>query len=105
MATNVDPGTPPRAPVVRDLSPYPTDYKIWKVLAWTGPVFLAAFLYLRGLRARNIPPFPPSGHARRGLAALRGPQTSDHDRDERLPHDGRLLHVVERGHRPGDGTY
>ena len=57
MATDLDPGTPTAA---RDVSPYPIDYKTWKVLAWTGPVFLAAFFCLWGLLAHNIPPFPPS---------------------------------------------
>ena len=36
MATDVDPGTPT---ATRDLSPYPTDYRSWKILAWIGPVF------------------------------------------------------------------
>src|SRR5262249_52815407 len=44
----------------RDLSPYPTDYKTWKVLAWTGTVFLAAVFGVWGLVAGNMPPFPPS---------------------------------------------
>jgi hypothetical protein len=44
----------------RGLSPYPTDYKIWKALAWAGPVFLAAVFGLWGILARNMPPFPPS---------------------------------------------
>src|SRR5262245_11626676 len=60
MTTTAGPGTPPVAPAARDLSPYPTDYKTWKVLAWTGPVFLFAVFCLWGLVARNMPPFPPS---------------------------------------------
>jgi hypothetical protein len=57
MATHAPPGTSTAA---RDLWPYPTDYKTWKILAWAGPVFLAGFFFLWGLLARNIPPFPPS---------------------------------------------
>ena len=57
MATHAPPGTSSAA---RDVSPYPTDYRTWKILAWTGPVFLAAFFCLWGLLADNIPPFPPS---------------------------------------------
>ena len=60
MAINVDPGTPPRAPLARELSPYPTDYRSWKILAWTGPVFLFAVFCLWGIVARNMPPFPAS---------------------------------------------
>ena len=33
MAAHAEPGT--SAPA-RDLSPYPTDYRSWKILAWTG---------------------------------------------------------------------
>jgi hypothetical protein len=60
MTTNANPGTSSAAPAGRDLSPYPTDYTSWKVLAWTGPVFLAAFFLLWGLLAGNIPPFSPN---------------------------------------------
>lgn len=60
MATNVDPGTPARSPLVRDVSPYPTDYRSWKILAWTGPVFLFAVFVLWGILADNMPPFPAS---------------------------------------------
>jgi hypothetical protein len=37
-----------------------TDYLSWKLLAWCGPVFMAAFVFLWGVLARNIPPFSPS---------------------------------------------
>src|SRR6202167_6857686 len=43
-----------------DLSPYRTDYTTWKILAWTGPVFLFAVFVLWGIVAHNMPPFPPS---------------------------------------------
>ena len=46
MATHAEPGT--SAPA-RDLSPYPTDYRSWKILAWTGPVFLFAVFCLWGI--------------------------------------------------------
>jgi hypothetical protein len=59
MATHAEPAAA-APPAARDLWPYPSDYKTWKVLAWTGPVFLAAFFLLWGVLARNIPPFPPS---------------------------------------------
>ena len=55
MATHTEPGT---AAPARELSPYPTDYTSWKVMAWMGPVFLVAFFCLWGLLARNISPFP-----------------------------------------------
>jgi len=42
------------------LPPRPTDYRMWKLLAWTGPVFLVAVFGLWGVVARNMPPFPPS---------------------------------------------
>jgi hypothetical protein len=57
MATHAEPAT--SAPG-GGLSPYPTDYRMWKILAWTGPVFLAAVFCLWGLLARNMPPFPAS---------------------------------------------
>jgi hypothetical protein len=57
MATHAEPTTVTPA---RGLSPYPTDYTTWKILAWTGPVFLAAVFCLWGLVARNMPPFPAS---------------------------------------------
>src|ERR1700728_3884297 len=46
--------------VASDLSPYRTDYTSWKILAWTGPVFLFAVFVLWGIVAHNMPPFPPS---------------------------------------------
>ena len=67
MATHAEPATSTAA---RDLSPYPTDYRSWKILAWCGPVFLAAFFCLWGLLARNIPPFPAQRDAGRGQGAL-----------------------------------
>src|SRR5581483_6829907 len=36
------------------------DYRTWKMLAWCGPIFLAAFFCLWGLLGGNIPPFLPS---------------------------------------------
>ena len=57
MATHAEPGI--SAPA-RDLSPYPTDYRTWKILAWTGPVFLFAVFVLWGILADNMPPFPAS---------------------------------------------
>src|ERR1700681_4088827 len=60
MTTDADPGTSPAATDARDLSPYPTDYRSWEILAWCGPVFLAAFFCMWGLLARNIPPFSPN---------------------------------------------
>ena len=54
------PNGPPAATTAeRGLSRYPTDYTSWKVLAWCGFVFIAAFFCLWGLLARNISPFPP----------------------------------------------
>jgi hypothetical protein len=57
MAIHAD---PPTVTPARGLAPYPTDYKIWKVLAWTGPVFLFAVFVLWGIVAHNMPPFPAS---------------------------------------------
>ena len=45
MATHAEPGI--SAPA-RDLSPYPTDYRSWKILAWTGLAFLIACLLPMG---------------------------------------------------------
>src|SRR6201981_1445481 len=56
MATHAEPATS----AARDSSPYRTDYTSWKILAWTGPVFLFAVFVLWGIVARNMPPFPPS---------------------------------------------
>src|ERR1700738_4787320 len=55
MATHAEPGI--SAPA-RDLSPYPTDYRSWKVMAWMGFAFITAFFCLWGLLGRNISPFP-----------------------------------------------
>src|SRR6201997_5928043 len=51
---------PPTVTPARGLLPYPTDYKTWKILAWTGPVFLFAVFCLWGILAGNMPPFPAS---------------------------------------------
>ena len=51
---------PPTVTPARGYPPYPTDYKSWKVMAWTGFAFIAAFFCLWGLLARNISPFPAS---------------------------------------------
>ena len=66
MATDADTGavhTPHStswpAPAGAAEAPGP-DYRSWKLLAWCGPIFLAAFFCLWGLLAGNIPPFPPS---------------------------------------------
>jgi hypothetical protein len=60
MATNIDSGRTPVPPAVNDSTPFPTDYRTWKILAWCGPIFLAAFFFLWGVLAHNIPPFSPS---------------------------------------------
>jgi hypothetical protein len=59
MATHAEPATP-APPAARDVRPFPTDYRTWKILAWAGPVFLTTIFALWGLLARNMPPFPPS---------------------------------------------
>ena len=59
MAIDAHTGTPAATTAERGLSRYPTDYTSWKVLAWCGFVFIAAFFCLWGLLARNISPFPP----------------------------------------------
>jgi hypothetical protein len=58
MAIHAEPAAP--ALVGGGPAPYPTDYRTWKILAWTGPVFLFAVFVLWGFVARNMPPFPPS---------------------------------------------
>lgn len=55
IKTQPTPYTPARVP-----EPYPTDYRTWKILAWTGPVFLFAVFCLWGIVADNMPPFPAS---------------------------------------------
>ena len=50
----------PAISTVRNVSPFRTDYTTWKLLAWTGPVFLFAVFVLWGIVARNMPPFPPA---------------------------------------------
>src|ERR1700752_402920 len=51
---------PPTVTPARGLLPYPTDYRTWKILAWTGPVFLFAVFVLWGILADNMAPFPAS---------------------------------------------
>src|ERR1700739_554328 len=51
---------PPTVTPARGLSPYPTDYKIWKVLWWTVPAFLFAVFVLCGFPPHKMPPFPTS---------------------------------------------
>ena len=53
-----------------------TDYTSWKILAWTGPVFLFAVFVLWGIVAHNMPPFPPSATPE---------QVKAHFHDFRLP--------------------
>lgn len=36
------------------------DYGIWKLMAWTGPVFFIGFFVMWGLVAGNFPPMPAS---------------------------------------------
>src|ERR1700721_4893453 len=50
----------PAISTARKVSPFRADFTTWKVLAWTGPVFLFAVFVLWGIVARNMPPFPPS---------------------------------------------
>src|ERR1700730_5889174 len=64
------------AAAARDLTPYRTDYTSWRILAWTGPVFLFAVFVLWGIVARNMPPFPPSATPEQG---------KDDDRHCRVP--------------------
>ena len=33
------------------------DYRMWRLLAWCGPVFMATFFYFWGILAGNLPPF------------------------------------------------
>jgi hypothetical protein len=67
MAIDADAGAArvpaPRTPSVlsvteRFVTSY--DYRTWKILAWCGPLFMATFVFLWGVLAGNIPPFPPS---------------------------------------------
>lgn len=43
--------------------PNPTDYTMWKALAWTGPVFFIGFFCMWGLLADNFPPMAASTSA------------------------------------------
>jgi hypothetical protein len=76
MAMTTDPGTPLASRAVRNLEPYPTDYRSWKVLAWMGPLFLSAFFLLWGVLAGNIPPFSPNAT---------GEEVRAHFLDNRVP--------------------
>jgi len=38
----------------------PVPYGLWKFMGWGGPIFMASFVFLWGILAGNIPPFPPS---------------------------------------------
>ncbi|MBO0864158.1 MAG: hypothetical protein J2P16_03700 [Mycobacterium sp.] len=58
MAIHAESGTS----TARDLSPYRTDYTSWKILACCGVIFMATFVFLWGLLARNIPPFSPNAN-------------------------------------------
>jgi len=61
MTLDVDRGSGSAAPAVPAYrAPVSTDYPSWKVLAWGGPVFMGTFVFLWGVLAGNIPPFPPS---------------------------------------------
>ncbi len=41
------------------------DYGMWKLLAWSGPIFLALFFFLWGVLAKNFPPVSPDWDAAR----------------------------------------
>ncbi len=43
--------------------PNPTDYSMWKLMAWTGPVFFIGFFCMWGLLADNFPPMAASTSA------------------------------------------
>ncbi|HEY4007200.1 MAG TPA: hypothetical protein VGM60_18725 [Pseudonocardia sp.] len=68
MATDAVTGTEHAAPsggqdaARRSLAPPPLsiDYRLWKLMGWGGPVFMASFVFLWGVLAGNIPPFKPS---------------------------------------------
>jgi hypothetical protein len=60
VATSIDPGITGPPATAGGPPPFGTDYKIWKAMAWCGPIFLLAVFVLWGIVARNMPPFPPS---------------------------------------------
>lgn len=35
---------------------YPTDYAMWRLLAWCGPIFMTTFFFMWGVLAKNLPP-------------------------------------------------
>jgi len=37
-------------------NPFPTDYRMWRLLAWCGPIFMTIFFFLWGVLAKNLPP-------------------------------------------------
>lgn len=37
-----------------------TDYGMWKLMAWSGPVFFTLFFFMWGLLADNFPPMSPN---------------------------------------------
>lgn len=41
----------------------PVDYGMWKLMAWTGPVFFISFFIMWGLLAHNFPPMAASTSA------------------------------------------
>lgn len=43
--------------------PNPVDYSMWKLMAWTGPVFFIGFFCMWGLTADNFPPMAASTSA------------------------------------------
>jgi hypothetical protein len=60
MTTNIEPKQANSPAPGRETASFPIDYRTWKVLAWCGPIFLAAFFFLWGVLAHNIPPFSPN---------------------------------------------
>ncbi|SEP86969.1 hypothetical protein SAMN04488038_10249 [Solimonas aquatica] len=56
--------------------PATVDYTLWKLMAWTGPVFFIGFFFFWGVVADNLPP----------MAASASPQDMwQHYKDLRLP--------------------
>ena len=35
---------------------FPTDYGMWRLFAWCGPIFMATFFFMWGVLAGNLPP-------------------------------------------------
>jgi hypothetical protein len=44
-------------------NPVPVDYGVWKLMAWTGPIFFTVFFFMWGLLAQNFPPMAASTSA------------------------------------------